>query len=295
MDWIRLVYSPLAARAARGALIGRLRARQTPETGRFTHADVDSVVKGAWERYQRRTPELPMQPTMGSAMNLRLACFTMAFFDELMASGVERDYAIEIIADTAWRVCRLWAKIALAMAHIRPRSRTALGFAKVDDEGGARSITLRFPFNAAGYLIEPAEGDRVVAFNVVRCPVASYFRKHDAGDLCIASWCNLDYALAELTHETLVRAKTLGAGDNRCEFRVSAPERGRQGGPERVRLQRGRPLRTRDERNYQNLVTDDGGRRPRPAFPPRSARNEGDRTCLPTPYSISLCLRAPCC
>ena len=130
MDWIRLVYSPLAARAARGALIGRLRARQTPETGRFTHADVDSVVKGAWERYQRRTPELPTQPTMGSAMNLRLACFTMAFFDELLASGVERDYAIEIIADTAWRVYRLWAKIALAMAHIRPRRRTALGFAQ---------------------------------------------------------------------------------------------------------------------------------------------------------------------
>ncbi len=222
MDWIGIIYKPLAGRAARGVLIGRQRARKAPEKGRFTRADVDRILQGAWARYLRRTPELPTQPTMGSAMNLRLACFTLSFFDELSASGVERDHAIEIIADVTWRVYRLWAKIALAVARIRPRSRTALGFARVDDERGARSITLGFPFNAPGYLIEPADGDHDVAFNVVQCPVANYFRKHDAGDLCVASWCNLDYALAELTHETLVRAKTLAAGDDRCEFRVSA-------------------------------------------------------------------------
>jgi hypothetical protein len=103
---------------------------------------------------------------------------------------------------------------------------TPLGFAKVGDKRGAKSITLRFPFNAPGYLIKRAAGDRGLVFDVVRCPVASYFRKRDAADLCVASWCNLDYALAELTNETLVRTKTLAGGDDRCDFRITKREDG---------------------------------------------------------------------
>jgi ubiquinone biosynthesis protein len=221
MDWVRLIYAPLATRAARGVLIGRLRWRQAPEQGRFSRANVDHFLEGAWARYQRGAQDLPPQPTMGSAMNLRLACFTMSFFEELLANGVERDYAIEIIADAAWRVYRVWAKIALAISCFRPRTRTALGFARVDGGHGAKSITLRFPFNAPGYSIEPAVGVSGIAFDVVRCPVASYFRRHGAGDLCVESWCNLDYALAEMTHERLVRTKTLAGGGDRCDFRVS--------------------------------------------------------------------------
>jgi hypothetical protein len=108
----------------------------------------------------------------------------------------------------------------MAIPRLSQRRATALGFAKVGGECGAKSITLRFPFNAPGYLIERAASDRYLAFDVVRCPVASYFRKYGAADLCIASWCNLDYALAGLTKETLVRTKTLAAGDDRCDFRV---------------------------------------------------------------------------
>jgi hypothetical protein len=91
MDWVRVVYSLLAARAARHVLIGRLRRRQAPEQGRFSHTDVDNMLKGAWADYRRRAPDLPSQPTIRSAMNLRLACFTMSFFDELLSSGVERE------------------------------------------------------------------------------------------------------------------------------------------------------------------------------------------------------------
>jgi hypothetical protein len=101
-----------------------------------------------------------------------------------------------------------------------------LGFAEVGGDHRAKSITLRFPFNGPGYLIEPAAGEPGVAFDVVHCPVANYFRSHGAGDLCVASWCDLDYALAELTHETLVRSKTLAQGDDRCDFRVSADRGG---------------------------------------------------------------------
>jgi hypothetical protein len=81
-------------------------------------------------------------------------------------------------------------------------------------------MSLRFPFNAPGYLIEPVAAQNGTAFDVVRCPIADYFRKQGAVDLCSASWCNLDYALAELTHDKLVRTKTLVRGDDRCDFEL---------------------------------------------------------------------------
>jgi L-2-amino-thiazoline-4-carboxylic acid hydrolase-like protein len=123
-----------------------------------------------------------------------------------------------LIEYLSWRVYRQWARVALAIARLTPHSRTALGFARIDGRTG--SISLRFPFNAPGYLIETVHIDGDIAFDVVRCPVANYFREQRAADLCIASWCNLDYALAELTHEMLVRSKTLVNGDDRCDFRV---------------------------------------------------------------------------
>jgi hypothetical protein len=220
MDWTRLLYRPLVTRAARRVLIGRVRSPQVPEKARFTRAEVDECLITAWSCYRERVRTLAPQPTIGSAMNVRLACFTMSFFDALLAKGIERAYAVELIADAAWRVYRQWVRIALSLARLTTRSRMVLGFARVENDRRPGSISLRFPFNAPGYLIETVAAEGDVAFDVVRCPVANYFREQHATDLCTASWCNLDYALAELTHETLVRTKTLVSGDDRCDFRL---------------------------------------------------------------------------
>jgi hypothetical protein len=57
---------------------------------------------------------------------------------------------------------------------------------------------LRFPFNAPGYRFEKLPDKTATALNMLRCPVADYFRERSAADLCVGSWCNLDYALAEM-------------------------------------------------------------------------------------------------
>jgi hypothetical protein len=221
MDYVQFIYRPLAARAARHALVGRNRARLSPEQGRFTRADVNYILGAAWVRYAGGVAKLPPEPTVGSRMNLRLACFTMSFFEALMGIGTDRAYAIELVADAVWRVYRLWSTIALKLAYLTPGRTTSLAFAVAnpgDREGG---VSLSFPFNAPGYVIETVPAKIGTAFDVVRCPVADYFRKQGAVDLCTASWCNLDYALAEMTHEKLVRTTTLVRGADRCDFRLS--------------------------------------------------------------------------
>jgi len=221
MDYVKFIYRPLAARAARQVLVGRNRVRQSPDRARFTHADVDALLKTAWANYAERVGKLPPEPTVGSRMNVRLACFTMSFFNALLAIGTDREYAIELVADATWKVYRLWSIIALGLAHLTPGKTTALAFAVTKHGDQQSDVSLRFPFNAPGYLIEPVAAGSGTAFDVVRCPIADYFRGEGAVDLCTASWCNLDYALAELAHEKLVRTKTLVRGDDRCDFRLN--------------------------------------------------------------------------
>jgi hypothetical protein len=107
MDNVKFDYRPLAARAARQALVGRNRAQRSPDRGRFTRADADTLLKTAWRDYAERVVKLPPEPTVGSGMNVKLACFTMSFFNALLGIGTERTYAIELVADAAWRVYRL--------------------------------------------------------------------------------------------------------------------------------------------------------------------------------------------
>jgi ubiquinone biosynthesis protein len=58
-----------------------------------------------------------------------------------------------------------------------------------------------------------------VAFDVRRCPVAEHFRAEGLSQLCVESWCNLDYAVAEKWGARLERTTTLAEGAERCDFR----------------------------------------------------------------------------
>lgn len=221
MDWVKLTYRPISVSAARHALVGRNRTSASTDRGRFTRADVDRLLKHAWTLYDNDVADLPREPTIGSRMNVRLACFTMAFFNALVTIGTHRPYAVELVADVAWHVYRIWSVVALALTRFRPGKRTALAFAVSKPNASGAAVSLTFPFNAPGYRIETVPADTGTAFNVVRCPVADYFRKKDAVDLCTSAWCNLDYPLAELTGEKLVRTTTLVKGDSCCDFRLS--------------------------------------------------------------------------
>jgi len=84
-------------------------------------------------------------------MNVRLACFTMSFFNSLVAINTDRGYAIELVADAAWKVYHLWSTIALGLAFLTPGKTTSLAFAVGNRGDHQGKVSLRFPFNAPGY------------------------------------------------------------------------------------------------------------------------------------------------
>ena len=137
-----------------------------------------------WLRIYQRNRRL------GCRMNVMLACLSFSMLTALLARGAEREYAIELISDASWKVYRHWAFLPKLFARLVTRNAAKRLRICVN-------AFLRFPFNSPGYRFEREPSDQEIAFNILRCPVASFLQQQGAADLCVASWCNLDFALAE--------------------------------------------------------------------------------------------------
>jgi hypothetical protein len=193
-------------------MVGRQRSSD-PASGRFTPADIDRVVSQAWVEFGDLSKDLPSQPTAGSRLNIRLACLTLAFFRALIEYGVARAYAIELTADLTWSFYRKWGALRRFLRRGNP-----LG--NFEGLSPGYVVPLPFPFNPPGYAAHwSPTPEAPIGFDVVQCPVSELFRSHNAADLCVGSWCNLDYPLGEALGLKLTREKTLVEGSDRCTFR----------------------------------------------------------------------------
>jgi hypothetical protein len=197
-------------------MVGRNRSRQEPEKGRFIRAEVNHLLDQTWQTFDRRVPDVSIQPTLGSKMNVLLASLTLAFLQNLTEAGVERAYAIELIGDICWKIYQWWGYVGSFLARLSRHDRIKDHARRVGKDG---SWPMSFPFNPPGYQAQyvPTEGG--LGFNVIRCPVAEYLRANGASDLAVSTWCMLDYALAEMIGLRLTRTGTLAAGDKQCDFR----------------------------------------------------------------------------
>jgi len=184
---------------------------------------VGHYIDQAWHRYQALAPGLLPEPTAGSRMNVKLAALTISLFQVLLDAGIERAYAIELVADTTWRVYQQWGRIGQFLGRLLPRALVK----PMRDEADLRrrvrkdgTVALNFPFNPPGYLATYVPTKDAIGFDMIRCPVAQVFRAQGVADLCRASWCDLDYALGEMQGIRLQRTTTLVEGADRCDFRL---------------------------------------------------------------------------
>ncbi|HEY9152522.1 MAG TPA: hypothetical protein VIN60_06520 [Anaerolineales bacterium] len=166
---LRLIYQPVIGRAAIAGLVGRNRDRAQPAKGRFTHADVQAMLAQVWKEYDQLAPKVQKIPALGNQMNLYLSCVTFCCFQTLLGLGIERNYAIELISDMAWKVYEKWGAIPFMFARLRNR----------DPRGRMRfavNAFLRFPFSPPGYLLERLPSEDGISFNIKKCIVAEYFQ-----------------------------------------------------------------------------------------------------------------------
>lgn len=207
---------PFAVVAASRAIVGRNRSRTDPTAGRFTRGEVSGFVRDAFDGFERQVGGLPAEPTVGSRQNVMLAALTLSLCETLEEAGVDRGYAIELTGDTCWPFYRHWGRVTKTVTRLISRDPTHRLRLSVN-------AFLRYPFGRPGCRFDDVAETDGRSLNMRRCPVADYLGQRDAADLCTGSWCNLDYALAEMWGARLERSTTLVNGAECCDFRFRTP------------------------------------------------------------------------
>ncbi len=207
----RPAFSPF--RPALKLLTGPI-ARQTLHA-RLGRADAQSILVRTWELYPARLAAVDGTARLGvgPALVMRLSACTIALHAALVEAGTAHGTAVEIAGEVAWAVYRRMGRIPWLLSGIVTR-----------DPGRRLDVSTRifrrFPFGPSAYVwaSKPAS-DGIIAFDCLRCPVAEHFSKVGLADLCVRTFCDLDFPLAADWSATLVRSGSIAGGAAVCDFR----------------------------------------------------------------------------
>lgn len=179
----------------------------------YSEEEMDNLLEDAWERYSELTRAVPAQDTVGARFMVHLSAVTIAVYQALLAHRQSREQAMGLVYDMAWHVYTKMGEVPWTIAGAFSNN----GSAKLRF---ATTMFRSFPFSSPSYLWRNVEAEPgVIAFNCLKCPVAEYFRSHDLSELCVNTWCSLDYPLARQWGAELQRTGTIAAGSEVCDFR----------------------------------------------------------------------------
>lgn len=178
---------------------------------------IDDLVAATKDQYRALEPSVPRQATLGADLNVHLAALTIALYRVLRQHGHSQEEATHLVADMIWQAYTKMGAVPWILS----------GRGEQDSYQRLRFCVeafLTFPFGSPAYQWEHVEGgERVYAFNMIRCPVAEYFHAQGQDTLCVQTWCNQDFALArQWGGATLERTGTLASGAPCCDFRWRA-------------------------------------------------------------------------
>ncbi len=174
---------------------------------------VSKFLSEVWERYYELEPSVAIEPSLGAVFTTHLAAATLAMHETLLRHGISAAESHRLIYDIGWRIYVQMGEppLLVASAFTRdPHKRLKL----------ATDLFRAFPFGAPSYEWSDVPSvDGTIAFDCTKCPVAEFFAHHDSSELCVQTWCRLDFPLAEKWGGKLQRTGTIASGAARCDFR----------------------------------------------------------------------------
>ncbi len=174
---------------------------------------VDDLMQQTWTRYYELEPSVAIPPTLGAVFSTHAAALTLSMHDTLLRHGIAAAESQRLIHDIGWSVYQQMAEppLLIASAFTRdPGKRLKL----------ATDLFRSFPFGAPSYQWRDVPSvDGAIAFDCLKCPVAEFFASQDASELCVQTFCRLDFSLARSWGGKLERSGTIASGAQRCDFR----------------------------------------------------------------------------
>jgi hypothetical protein len=230
----KTIYRRLSKKALEQILEGRLRDQNDMRGRRFLHTEVMHIYSSAWEKVDVLLADAGLEklPDVGNRHNVFLAVLSVALYQSLLETGVDKEYAIKLLADVGWKLYVKFLPLPKFIARIKERS-------PQKQMNAVLGLMLRFPFNAPGrpgYEVEAwAAEDGSFKTHWAFCPplafVQRYLRNHeDRGELeaFIGSWCRFDWAFANAILEGTgqpgwyQRRQTLSEGGAICDMHWAA-------------------------------------------------------------------------
>lgn len=179
---------------------------------RFGRERATDIMNQTFSRYE--TPlTAPQQRGLGGRLMVYCAALTAALYRVLLDHGLSEPEARAEAARVTGSIYTKMAAIPWLVARMSTRS-------PIGRLRKATDAFRHFPFGKPAYMMKDIDSDQAtVAFDVKRCPVAEYFRAEGLPELCVETFCNLDFPLAETWGARLERKTTLAGGADHCDFR----------------------------------------------------------------------------
>ena len=183
-------------------------------TEKVDENSIDSFIKNIWYEYKERAEKQERKETFGATVMTKLSLLTLIIYEKLLSENIEKQEAIELSSKINWIVYekltnRFWIFTRLFSNRPITRVKKAMEF-----------FINYFPYKSPGYEMEILKTpENEVAFNVTKCPAAEFFKEHNLNELCVKSWCNLDFPLAKKWNVELERDKTIANGNEYCNFK----------------------------------------------------------------------------
>ena len=188
--------------------VGRVLSDKLPEN------TIQEFPKEIWRMYRQCSENIVTKETFGATVMVKLSLLTLLIYERLIAENFRKQEAITLTSEILRIVYekltnRFWIFTRIFSKRPINRVKRAMNF-----------FIKHFPYKSPGYEMEILKTENnVVAFNVYKCPAAEFFKEHKLSELCVKSWCGLDYPLAEKWNVKLERTKTIAKGNELCNFR----------------------------------------------------------------------------
>lgn len=197
------------------------KATRSTLNGRFSKEQTETLIKDMWQRYDDLSPELPEGISAPSNFLMRASGACVALFHALVSNGIEEGEAHQIISDICWYPIG-GSPLPRGVIRLQYRLSRTVSSDPIKRLDWVIALLWRFIFTMPLWEKRnlPSD-DGVLAFDVIQCPFADYFRSVGQQELGTLAFCNVDLKLAEIWGYDLKRTGLLMTGAPRCDFRYT--------------------------------------------------------------------------
>jgi ubiquinone biosynthesis protein len=184
---------------------------EIPEIGLVSEKEIQTWLHGAWGFYFPLTNELPRFGNIGNWLVMNFAALSIATFQSLTNHGIDEIIATKMIGSITWRITSKWSSRAQRFTKLLFRDQ--LDQLKFFVNGVMKTL-----FRSPGYQFDFVDHENGFLLNVRRCPVADLMKAKGVSDLCVQTWCGVDFGLVDIFGSELVREGTIASGKIFCDF-----------------------------------------------------------------------------